>query len=135
MRIILDTNNLISAAIAKGKPNRLLLKALANEFVLISSNDLLKELEEVIGRTKFKLSSFEKYKFINSVKGTVEIVKVQSNFKVVKEDPDDNMILNAAYDGKVDYIVTGDPDLLRLKEFESIKIITASKMLKILDGK
>ena len=63
MRILLDTNNLVSAAIAKGKSRNLLLKALANEFELISSTELLNELEDVISRSKFKLSSFEEYKF------------------------------------------------------------------------
>ena len=134
MRVLCDTNTLISAAIAKGKPRKLLLKALANEFVLTTSNELLGELEEVIARPKFKLSSFEKSKSVATVRKTAEIVKVQSDFKVVKDDPDDNMILNAAYDGKADYIVTGDHDLLGLKEFEGIGIVTASKMLEILEG-
>ncbi len=134
MRILFDTNNLISAAIAKGKPRKLLLKALANEFEFISSNEMLGELENVIGRPKFRLSSFEKYKFVNTVRKTAEIVKVRSSFDVVKDDPDDNKILNAAYDGKVDYIVSGDSDLLSLKEFKGIKIVTASEMLMILEG-
>jgi len=132
MRVLLDTNTLISAAIAKGKPRRLLLKALANEFVLITSNELLGELEEVISRPKFGLSYFEKNKFLNTVKNTVQIVKVKSDFKVVKEDPDDDLVVNTAYDGDVAYVVSGDPDLLRLKGFERIKIVTADKMLKIL---
>lgn len=135
MRVLCDTNTLISAAIAKGKPRKLLLKALANEFVLIASNELLGELEEVITKPKFKLSSFEKSKSVAAVRKTAEIVKVQSDFKVIKEDPDDNMILNTAYDGKVDYIVTGDSDLLKLEEFEGINIVSANGMLKILESK
>lgn len=132
MRILFDTNTLISAAIAKGKPRKLLLKALAKEFVVISSNELLEELRDVIARPKFRLSSFEVHKFVNTVRKTVKIVKVKSDFKVVKEDPDDDKILNAAHDGKADYIVTGDPDLLKLKKFKRIKIVTANKMLNIL---
>ncbi len=135
MRILLDTNNLVSAAIAKGKSRNLLLKALANEFELISSTELLNELEDVISRSKFKLSSFEEYKFFNTLRKTVKLVKVKADFKIVKEDPDDDNVLNTAYDGKADFIVTGDLDLLRLKEFEGIKIVTASEMLKILERK
>ncbi|MEK6909872.1 MAG: putative toxin-antitoxin system toxin component, PIN family [Candidatus Aenigmatarchaeota archaeon] len=135
MRILLDTNNLVSAAIAKGKSRNLLLKALANEFELISSTELLNELEDVISRSKFKLSSFEEYKFFNTLRKTVKLVKVKADFKIVKEDPDDDNVLNTAYDGKADFIVTGDLDLLRLKEFEGIKIVTESELLKILERK
>lgn len=132
MKVVLDTNILISAAIAKGKPHMLLIKGISNEIAVITSRQLLKEFREVISRPKFKLSVSERDKFISTVKRTVELVKVKSNFKVIKEDPDDNDVLNAAYDGKADYIVSGDPDLLNLKEFRGIKIVTVSKMLKIL---
>lgn len=135
MRILFDTNILISAAIAKGKPRKLLLKALANEFELISSEESLNELEDVISRPKFKMSSFEKYKFTSTLKKTMKLVKMESDFKIIEQDPDDNMLLNVAHDGKADYIVSGDPDLLNLKRFEGIKIVTADEMLKILEGK
>ena len=130
MRVLLDSNVLISAAINKGKPRKLLLKALAGEFVLVSSNELLKELEGVIARPKFRLSSSEVQKFVSAFKKTVELVKVKSNLRIV-EDPADDKVLNAAYDGKVDYIVTGDADLLKLKEFRGIKIVPASRMLEM----
>ena len=130
MKILFDTNILISSAIARGKSRKLLLKALANEFVLLSSADLLKELEDVISRPKFLLSTFEIYRFIGIVRKTVKIVDVKSAFKIVKEDPDDDKILNAAYDGNAKYIVTGDSDLLKLKKFKNIKIVTAAQMLK-----
>jgi len=133
MRILFDTNTLISAVIANGKPRKLLLMALANEFDLVSSNELLKEFENVISRPKFKLSSLEINKFVNTVRKTVKIVKVKSDFKVVKDDPEDDKVLNASYDAKVVYIVTGDSDLLKLKKFKGIKIVTASKLLKLLE--
>ncbi len=129
MKIVFDTNVLISASIAQGKPRNLLLMALAREFILISSNELLKELMDVISRPKFKFSSSDVYKFVNTVRKTVKIIKVKSDFRVIKEDPDDDKILNAAYDSKSNYIVTGDQHLLKLKKFKGIKIVTASEML------
>ena len=48
----------------------------------------------------------------------------------VKNDPPDNRILEAAIDGKASYIVSGDKDLLRLKKFKGVKILTASKFLE-----
>lgn len=132
MKVVLDTNTLISAAIAKGKPHKLLIKGISDEFTIVTSKPLLKELEEVIDRPKFKLSMAEKGKFISTVKGTVELTEIKSDFNAVKDDPDDNVIINTAYDGKANYIVSGDRDLLKLKEFEGIKVVTVSEMLKIL---
>ena len=133
MKIVFDTNTLISAVIARGKPNDLLLRAIAKEFILITSAKLLKELEEVVSRPKFKLSQYEVKKFIGAIRRTVEIVTVRAQFKVIKEDPDDDLILNTAVSGKANYIVSGDTHLLKLKNFRGTKIVTANKMLEILN--
>lgn len=49
---------------------------------------------------------------------------------MIKEDPDDNLVLECGVAGNVDYIVTGDTNLLKLKEFRSIKIRTAKEFLE-----
>jgi len=134
MKVVFDTNTLISAAIAKGKPRKLLLMALAKEFVLVSSKELLEELEEVIARPKFKLTSEEVSKFVSIVRKTVKIVKVKSSFRIVNEDQDDDKVLNTAYDGKADYIVSGDRHLLKLKTFKGIKIVTATRISKLVES-
>jgi putative PIN family toxin of toxin-antitoxin system len=59
------------------------------------------------------------------------IVQVKSRFKVVKEDPDDDIIVRTAYDGKADYIVSGDKHLLSMKEFKGIRILTVEEMLNV----
>lgn len=59
-------------------------------------------------------------------------MQVKSGFKAVKEDPDDDIIVRAAYDGKADYIVSGDRHLLALKEYKGIKILTIDEMLNVL---
>lgn len=133
MKVVLDINILISAAIAKGKPRRLLIEGINKEFDIVASKQLLNELKEVISRPKFKLSLTEADKFVSTVKRTVKLVEINSNFKVVEEDPADDSILNVAYDSKADYIVSGDSHLLNLKKFKEIKIVTADKMLKILE--
>jgi len=133
MNVVLDINILISAAIAKGKPRRLLIKGINKEFDIVASKQLLNELKEVISRPKLKLSLTEADKFVSTVKRTVKLVEINSNFKVVEEDPADDSILNVAYDSKADYIVSGDSHLLNLKKFKKIKIVTADEMLKILE--
>jgi uncharacterized protein len=53
-------------------------------------------------------------------------------FKEVASDPDDDVVLIAAYMGKADYIVTGDNHLLTLNNFKKTKIVTTNQMLEIL---
>ena len=129
MKILLDTNILISASISKGKPRALLIKGIGNEFIIVASKQLMKELKKVLTRPKFNLSQSEITKFLSTIKRTVKLVKIKSDFNVIKNDPDDNMVINTAYDAKANYIVTGDPDLLDLKEFRGIKIVTVNEML------
>ena len=61
-----------------------------------------------------------------------EVVNVKSKFEAVKKDPKDDMIVNTAFDGRADIIVTGDKHLLELENFMGIKIITIENMLKLL---
>jgi putative PIN family toxin of toxin-antitoxin system len=61
-----------------------------------------------------------------------ELVDVQSKLEAVKEDHKDDIIVDTAYDGHVDIIVTGDRHLLRLESFRGIKIITVKNMLDLL---
>jgi len=52
---------------------------------------------------------------------------------VVKKDPNDDIVLRTAYDGRVDCIVSGDEHLLALKKFRGIKIMTVSKTLELIE--
>ncbi len=61
-----------------------------------------------------------------------KIVSVDSSFKVILEDPDDDIVLNTALSGKADYIVTGDKHLLSLRKFEKIEVLKVNQMLEIL---
>ena len=60
------------------------------------------------------------------------VVEPKQKFNVIKEDPSDNKFLEAAIEGKADYIVSGDKDLLRVKNFMGIEIISPAEMVSIL---
>jgi len=132
LRAVLDTNVLISAIISDGKPRELLKKGTANQFSIVTSNLILKELITVLRRPKFKTPEDEIQKIIIALLRSSEVIKVKSKFTEVKEDPKDDMIINTAYDGRADVIVSGDSHLLELKNFRGIKIITVDCMLKTL---
>jgi putative PIN family toxin of toxin-antitoxin system len=92
----------------------------------------LKELVIVLRRPKFKTSEDEVHRIILALMRTAEVVSVKSKLRAVKEDPKDDMVIETAYDGSADVIVTGDSHLLALENFRGIKITTVEKMLACL---
>lgn len=116
-RVLLDTNVLVSAIISRGNARELVNKAIEErKFSIVISEPILKELMTVLRRPTFKTSDDEINKVVLSVIQTGEVVTVVSSFQVVKGDPEDNIILNTAHDGKVNMIVTGDRHLRLSKE-------------------
>ena len=136
MRVVLDTNVLVSALIKAGKPRDLFLK-LAKEEQIILSRTILEEFLEVTEDPKVAkyLNQQDVTVFLNVLGNTASIVHMKSKFRAVKEDPDDDVIVRTAYDGKADYIVSGDRHLLALKEYKGIKIATIDEMLQVLDSR
>jgi len=130
LRVVIDTNVLVSAVIGDGKPRHLVLLLLEKHSVILS-RQMLAELSDVITRDKFNVKNFQVNRFLSDLMRTAEIAKDNPLFKVIQEDPDDDVILNVAYTGKADYIVTGDKHLLALKKFKQTEIVTIAQMLEI----
>ncbi|MGH9879254.1 MAG: PIN domain-containing protein, partial [Nitrososphaerales archaeon] len=70
--------------------------------------------------------------FLRDLASSSELVRTKSKFRLVKNDPEDDLVLWAAYDGKASYAASGDRHLLTLKGFRRTKIVTVDEMLKIL---
>jgi putative PIN family toxin of toxin-antitoxin system len=134
LKVVLDTNVLVSALIKSGKPRTLVFKLLGGKVQLILSRNILDEFVEATDDYEIRRYVDEKdvMLFLKFLATFGKIVVVKSKFKVVKQDPDDDIILRTAYDGKADYIVTGDNHLLSLGEFRGIKIVTLDEMSKML---
>jgi putative PIN family toxin of toxin-antitoxin system len=131
-RVVLDTNVIVSAVISDGKPRELFRKGIEGQFSIVTSDLMLKELARVLRRPKFKTGPGEIRKITLAFLSTAKVVNVKTRLKVVKEDPKDDMVIETAYDGHVDFIVTGDSHLLELETLKGIKIVTVEKALKIL---
>ena len=129
VRAVIDTNVLVSALIHDGKPRKLILELL-NRHTVILSQQMLIELAEVAGRDKFHVTGSQVERFLSMMVKLAKIVPDNALFKEVASDPDDDVVLNVAYAGKADYIVTGDKHLLTLNNFKKTKIVTVNQMLK-----
>ena len=131
VRAVIDTNVLVSALIHDGKPRKLIFELL-NRHTAILSRQMLAELADVAGRDKFQVTDSQVERFLSIMVKMAKIVLDNALFKEVASDPDDDVVLNVAYRGKADYIVTGDKHLLTLNDFKKTKIVTVNQMLEIL---
>ena len=130
IRVLPDTNIVISSAFWIGNPYEVIKKGILGEYQLIISAKILVEVSDKL-RNKFQFPEENIQELIDILMIYCHVIDVTSKFNAVR-DKKDNKIIECAFDGKADYIVTGDPDLLELKEFKNIRIITAKDFLKII---
>jgi uncharacterized protein len=130
-RLIIDTNLWVSFLITK---QFLFLDELfeSGKVQLVLSPELLSEFIEVIRRPKFKkyFEPADIEQLTDILSQNAEIIEVTSHV-VECRDENDNFLLSLAKDGKADYLITGDNDLLVLKMFEKTEIITIEKYKNI----
>lgn len=129
LKIVPDTNVLISGSLFSGNPYKILESWRDGKIKIITSPEILDEMAGVFQK-KFNRPEDEIEELRSEIVENAIIVDPQTKLDVVKEDPDDNMILEAAVEGGADYITSGDKHLKKLKEYEGIPIVTPSRMFK-----
>ena len=137
VRIALDTNVIVSAVVRGGIPRKIWSAFKEGQITLIFSFSMLEELKRVFKKSKFTniINEEEAKKILLFIELFAEFIELPAVKISVCRDPADNHILLAASSGKADFIVTGDKDLLVLKSFRKIPIITPRELLKILETK
>lgn len=140
MRIVIDTNVLLSALLWRGTPHTLLELVRTEALVLITSPELLSEFADVIQRPKFsgilQQASRTPDRVLTELRRMAEIVISPPLPEPISRDPDDDAVLACAIAARVDVVVSGDDDLLALKQFQNIPIPTPAEALqKIMPGK
>lgn len=140
-RVVVDTNILVSGFISKsGPPYKIVSKLRENVFELVVIDKLWLEYEEVLSRPKLKkwlnVSKEAVAAILRRIQRGAIMVTLSTNLPIEIRDPKDKKVLAAALDGKADYLVTGDEDLLTLKEnpkLGNLKIVTASEFAKLFE--
>ena len=117
IRVLPDTNIIISSLFWRGNPYEVVRRGILGEYQLVISAEILGEVADKL-RNKFQFPEEKIQELIDILMTYCHIVDVTSKFDVVR-DKKDNKIVECAFDGKADYIVTGDPDLLVLKQFSA----------------
>lgn len=123
MKITVDTNFLISSSLWDNSvAHKSLLKLIKNNVKIYTTKDILDEFSKVLKRD-FEYNDEEVAERINNILSFVRLVITKNKIKIVKEDPDDNKILECAIESDSEYILTYDKHLLNIKEYKGIKII------------
>lgn len=127
MRIVIDNNIFISGIFWQGPPNKIIKLVEKGYFDIYSSSKILEELFNVLERKKFD-SLFEEAQTTRSevflkILELVKIISPIKNLNIIKDDPDDNRILECALTGSASFIISGDNHLLKLKSFQNILIL------------
>lgn len=123
-KIIVDTNLWISYLITK-EFRRLDTLIYSDKACLVFSQELIDEFIEIAKRPKFKeyFSSDDVRKLIELFDSYGELVKINSDIKVCR-DVKDNFLLSLSVDSQADYLITGDKDLLVMKNIGKTNILT-----------
>jgi putative PIN family toxin of toxin-antitoxin system len=132
MRIVADTNLLIASIFWSGAPYKIVQQALDGKIEIVTSKDILNEVRKVLKdpEEEFVLSEQEIDDIVNGILLYAKLVEPAVTVDVVKRDPKDNPIIACALTAKAEFIVTRDKDLLVLKEYAGIKILTPEEFLK-----
>ncbi|MDO9537864.1 MAG: putative toxin-antitoxin system toxin component, PIN family [Thermoplasmata archaeon] len=130
MKVVLDTNQLVSAFFWNGNEREVLEKCRTKELDLLISPEILGELDAVLER-KFSVPEDKRAEYSKNIILVSRLVFPNKMIDAIKTDLTDNRILECAVDGEADYIVSGDKHLLGLKEYEGIKILKAKEFLSV----
>jgi len=135
VKVVLDTNTLVSAIGWAGTPHRLLRACIQGKLELFISPALIDELSLVITRPKLKVVAM--HPDLPGVMAWLcqpeHLVIPRRQINVIAEDPPDNRVLECALEAGAGAIVSGDEHLLKLKSFDGILILKASEACNMWD--
>lgn len=136
-RTVLDTNVFVSGAtIGTNVPSHIINYWRNQDFVMVVSPQLIAEYEEVLRRPSVMeytgLSLQESTHYIQEVKDRAYMTSGLLTLNVLKNDPDDNMVLACAKEGMATHLVTGNTKHFPSEEYQGIKIVTPRQFLSLL---
>jgi putative PIN family toxin of toxin-antitoxin system len=122
IKVVLDTNVLISGILFGGNPRQILELVIQGRIDAYISPAIFTEFKEVLIRPKFGLNQEKCFSIAEEIEDISNFVFPEITIDIIKDDPEDNKILECALAAGANYIITGDPHLLKLSSFENIMI-------------
>jgi putative PIN family toxin of toxin-antitoxin system len=130
MRVVLDTNIIISALLFRGKAGAMVPLWQSQQIKLLASGDMIREYARVLSYPKFHLEEKEIRELLNEeILPFVTPITVTHTPAVIAKDPSDDKFLACAVMGRAEWIVSGDRHLLDLKSHHKIPIVDLAVFL------
>ena len=129
MRIVIDTNVVISGAFFGGYPRKVIESVGKSGIYACASTEIVEEYEEIVDEMILRKQGNLRRDLLAPFIAGLNIIEPQTKVEVCR-DPDDDKFLGCAIDAKALYIVSGDNDLLDIGQYEDIEIITAADFCK-----
>lgn len=133
LRVVFDTNVLVSALGFGGTPLEALLRAFEEDVALIATQETLAEFDRVLQYDRLPFSDEERTQYLRILRQEAEVIEEIPAVEVVERDPDDDMFLACAVAGDAEYVVSGDDHLLSLGSFRDVEIVTPATFLERVD--
>ena len=130
MKVVLDTNVLISGVFFSGLPARILAAWADSRFELVASVEVLAEYRRVAERLHRRFSSIDINPILDLVTRETRIVKPATLPVSACDDPDDLKFLACALSGGARIVVTGDRALLRASGFQGLEVVTPREFVR-----
>lgn len=124
MRIVIDTNVLISGVFFGGFPRKVLSSVVGQKITACATAEIINEYEEIVQEMIDRKQGHIDRSILSPLIKAMEIIETVTRIEICR-DPDDDKFLECAKDAHALYVVSGDKDLLVVKEYESIQIVTA----------
>jgi putative PIN family toxin of toxin-antitoxin system len=134
MKLVLDTNVFISAFYWGGNPQKIIEGIIEGKDKLYTSNEILGEVAAVMARPKFKSSTETIKKYIQTLEKIGKKIFIPGNIRGICRDKDDDDKIECGILSGADYIITGDDDLLTLKQYKHLEIVTIREYLQIINS-
>lgn len=130
MRIVVDTNVLISSALLPDSTPAIALEFILKKHIHVTSKEILQELQLKLTHKKFRkyISEDEVSIFLHKLYKISELTELIQRVKICR-DPKDNMVIDTAINGNASVIVSGDKDLTDIEKYKNIKILSAKQFL------
>ena len=126
MRIVVDTNVVISGMFFGGNPRKIIESIVDGDIAAFATTEIIDEYMEIIeSMIERKQGSFNQRVF-SPLFSALNIINSETKIEISR-DPDDDKFIECAVDAKALYIVSGDKDLLDISEYKDIQIITAKE--------
>jgi putative PIN family toxin of toxin-antitoxin system len=135
MRVVLDTNVYVSFLLTRGATISHILDAWEEDtFTLLISPQMLVEIRRVIEypHLKARIKPHEAKALLEALENDAVMLEGKLALTGVTPDPKDDMVIACGVEGKADYVVSGDPHLLKIKQYTGVQIVSPAEFVQVL---